>query len=61
MRSKVKVDVKGTVTHTIGASATREPVADVASVAGAVPLSRTNLLTASKRAAAAIILSRNVS
>lgn len=55
----VNLDVQAAVTHTSGASTTRETVAYVTSEAGTVPLSRTLLLTASKFTAAAIILDKH--
>lgn len=59
MRWEVNLDVQAAVTHTSGASTTREAVAYVASEAGTVPLSRTLLLAASKFTAAAIILDKH--
>lgn len=49
-------EVKGHVTHIVDPSPTIEAIAHVASAAGAVPLTLTQVLTVSKLTAAAIVL-----
>ena len=44
------------MTHIVGVSSTIEAITNVASVAGAVPLTQTHVLTASMLAAATILL-----